>query len=200
MSITIDDVPLDSGKLGLTTVGEVISHVTRGNKLVVQLLIDGSEPDYSGMDTLRARPIADSAIYIETACPVAVCRSVLDSLDETLVEADGLRVQAAEFFRKGDAAAGLPKLGLCFTLWHNAQDALGKVGRLLKADLETLSLEDGQSVREVLVAFAAQLTQLKDAIESRDYVLCCDVLTYDMDTASNDWKSAVAALRRIATK
>lgn len=196
MSITIDDATFDSSKLGFTTVGEVLSHVARENKLIVQLLIDGSEPDMAGMEDVRAKPLAGSAIYIETSTAPAICRGVLDSIDETLVEADSFRGQAAEHFRKGDATNGLPKLGHCFSLWNNCQDALGKVGLLLRADLKAIQTEEGSTIEDVLARFAGQLRSLRDALEARDYVLCCDVLTYDMDAASTEWKSAVAALRR----
>ena len=45
MSVTVDHEDLAVDAIGLTTVGQVLSHLQRDNKLVVNLLIDGSRPD-----------------------------------------------------------------------------------------------------------------------------------------------------------
>jgi len=45
MSVTIDREPLAVRELGLQTVGQVLAHVAKDNRLVVQVLIDGQEPD-----------------------------------------------------------------------------------------------------------------------------------------------------------
>lgn len=199
MSVTVDDVRFEPASMGYTTIGEVLSHVAKNNRLVVQLLIDGSVPDLSRMDDVRSQPLDGREVFIETAPPLAIAREVLVAVDETMVTAETLREQAAEAFRVGDAPGGLGKLSGCFATWHNAQDSLAKVARLLRVDLGELKTEDGRTVAAVMSRFAENLRTLRDALEARDYVLCCDVLTYDMAELRGEFKLATAALHDAAS-
>ena len=45
MSVTVDDELLPADEMGLQTVGQVLAHLQKENRLVVQVLIDGHEPD-----------------------------------------------------------------------------------------------------------------------------------------------------------
>lgn len=193
MGVTVDDVSLEVDRLGLSTVGEVLSHVARGNRLVVQLLLDGSEPDLGRIDVLRSETLSGRTLFIETVQPLDIARDVLESVGESMREADALRIDAAEQFRAGQASAALQKLSGCFALWINGQDSIGKVAKLLKLDLTRVQV-DTRSAEELLAGFAGQLRQLRDALEARDHVLCCDVLTYDMESARQDWEALVEAL------
>ena len=53
MSVTIDHELLDVDQMGLSTVGQVLSHLHRDNRLVTNLLIDGESPDLSAMGVVR---------------------------------------------------------------------------------------------------------------------------------------------------
>lgn len=198
MSVTIDDLPLEAGNLGMATVGDVLNHVAKDNRLVVQLLIDGFEPDLGGMEVVRARKLADCTLFLETARPTQIARDALEGIDATIEQAETLRLEAAELFRSGDPAVGLQKLAACFSLWHNTQDSVGKIAKLLRVDLALVKTADGRAVKEIIEGFAGQLRQLRDALEARDYVLCCDVLTYDMEGIAPDWRSATGAMRVVA--
>lgn len=193
MGVTVDDVSLEVERLGLSTVGEVLSHVARGNRLVVQLLLDGSEPDLGEMDSLRSRKLKGCSLFIETVQPLEIARDVLESVKAGIVESDGLRVDAAERFRNGDASGALQKLSGCFATWINAQESVGKVAKLLRLEL-TRVVVDERTAEQVLAEFAGSLRQLRDALEARDHVLCCDVLTYDMERVQEDWEKLVGAL------
>ena len=57
-SVTVDREPLAVADLGFSTVGQVLSHLQRdNNRLVVQVLIDGQEPDGTALAALRQRPL-----------------------------------------------------------------------------------------------------------------------------------------------
>jgi hypothetical protein len=47
MSVTVDHQPLATETLGLKTVGQVLAHLQRQDRLVVHVLIDGQEPNLS---------------------------------------------------------------------------------------------------------------------------------------------------------
>lgn len=198
MAVTVDDALLETDKLGLSTLGDVLSHVIADDRLVVQILIDGDEPDLSRLDSLRATSLSGCTVYIETARPIHLAREALAGVHDGFTLADQLRQESAELFRTGDTAGGLQKLAGCFTHWQATHDSVGKVARLLRVDLQLVRTSSGKNVTELIGAFASQLRLLKDALEARDYVLCCDVLTYDMETLASDWHEAIAALRRTA--
>lgn len=198
MSLTIDDLSLSPSSLGLATIGDVLSHVAKENRLVVQLLIDGSEPDLSDLPALRLQSLEGKTLFLETALPQQIASDVLNSVTDSLGQADEHRVSAAESFRSNDPAAGMQKLALCFSLWQHTQSSITQVAQLLQIDPESIRLSDGSSLQSIATNFASALKQLKEAIEARDYVLCTDVLTYDMETTSEQWSAAAKAIRQAA--
>src|SRR4051794_17726658 len=110
MSVTIDDQPLATDELGLTTVGQVLTHVQRGKRLVVHLLIDGHEPDLGQLGALRGAPLTNHTLYIETAEPKRMALDVLKQIEGHLEETDGLRKQAVELLRASNVVKALEKL------------------------------------------------------------------------------------------
>src|SRR5437762_10167804 len=84
MSVTIDREPLAVRELGLSTLGQVLAHVSREDRLVVQVLIDGQEPDIEQFGTVRATPIDGRTIFIETANSAELAISVLDEVVDQL--------------------------------------------------------------------------------------------------------------------
>ena len=54
MSVVVDQKPLEAEHMGLKTVGQVLAHLQRDNRLVVHVLIDGQEPDLERMSAVRA--------------------------------------------------------------------------------------------------------------------------------------------------
>jgi predicted DNA-binding protein (UPF0251 family) len=193
MGVTVDDVRLEVDRLGLSTVGEVLSHVARGNRLVVQLLLDGNEPDLREMDAVRRRSLSGCSVFIETAEPLEIAREVLRGVETSVEEVERLRLESAELFRAGDAARAMQSLAGCFAAWGNARESVEKVAKLLRLDLTAVSAGE-TTAEQILSQFAGQLRQLKEALEARDHVLCCDVLTYEMENTREDWRTLVSAL------
>jgi hypothetical protein len=197
MSVMVDDSPLSIRELGLNTVGDVLTHVASDDRLIVQVLIDGTVPDLSQLDRVKQTRLDDCTLFVETARPRVIAHEALDVVEESLAQAEKLRTESAELFRTGDAAGAMQKLSGCFGIWNNAQDSLGKVAKLLRIDLARVEAGKGMTAKGVVEAFAGHLRQLRDALEARDYVLCCDVLTYEMETVAQDWQATIKALRKI---
>jgi hypothetical protein len=194
MSVTIDDHPLAAEQLGLTTVGQVLSHVARANRLVVNVLIDGEEPDLGQMPTVRAVPLVGRTVYVETADPREMAREVLDGVASHLSEADAYRTEAAEALTAGQHPRAMQKLNACFGIWQHAHQSVVKTAQLLRVDL-TQTYAGGQTIAEMLVGFAEQLRQIKGALEGRDFVSLADTLAYEMTETTERWTAAIDALR-----
>lgn len=195
MSVTVDDEPLAAELLGLSTVGQVLSHLQARNRLVVHVLIDGREPNLERIDALRNQPLSDRVVYIETVEPHRIAAEVFDSVQILLIEADQLRAQAVEHLQAGEHADALKKLANCFTTWTHTQASVEKVARLLRVDLERVQLSNGRSLRAWLNTFTGQLGEIRSALEARDYSQLADVLAYEAHDAGTRWQEAVDAIR-----
>jgi hypothetical protein len=194
MSVTIDHEPLAAEKMGLKTVGHVLAHVQKENRLVTSLLIDGEEPDLNRIGTVRQALLMGHTLYIETTDPAQMALDVLADVEDRLGETDRLRLDAANFLQQGQPSRAMEKLSGCFSAWQTAQESVLKVSQLLKIDLETMRVS-GRPLARLVDDFTSQLRQIKSALENRDFVTLGDILTYEATDTSNRWRDALTALR-----
>ena len=194
MSVTVDQEPLAAEEMGLTTIGQVLAHLRRDNRLVTNLLIDGCEPDLNRIGTVRQAPLIGHTVYIETADPGQMALDVLSEVESQLREADRLKSDAVELLQKNQPVKAMEKLSGCFTTWHNAQESVLKVSQLMDIDLESVRV-GGQTLQALLDVFATQLRQIKSSLEQRDFVTLSDILTYEATETSAQWRLALAAVR-----
>ena len=85
MSVTVDDQAVPAEQLGITTLGQLLTHVQRDNRIVVHVLIDGEEPDLSHLPKLRQSALQGHTLFIETTEPKAMALEVLAKKDFTRV-------------------------------------------------------------------------------------------------------------------
>ena len=195
MAVMVDDERLEVEELGLRTVGQVLSHLQRDNRLVVNLLIDGREPDLDQLCEVKRVPLGGRTLFIETAEPGDMALEVLQEVENQLAEAERLKGDAVDLLRRGGASnKAMEQLSACFRTWHTAQQALVKVAQLLRLDLDSVHAE-GRSLAEMLAGFTGQLRDIKQAIEARDFVTLGDVLAYEMTDTPAQWSAALAAVR-----
>ena len=194
MSVTVDHEPLAAETMGLMTVGQVLAHVQRENRLVTSLLIDGEEPDLNRIGTVRQALLRGHTLFIETTDPERMAMDVLSDVEDQLRETDRLRLDAIDFLQQGHPNRALEKLSGCFSAWQIAQESVVKISQLLKIDLETMRV-NGRPLARLVDDFTAQLRQIRGTLESRDFVTLGDILTYEATETSNHWRDALAALR-----
>lgn len=198
MSVTVDHQPMAAEKMGLRTVGQLLSHLQRDKRLVVHVLVDGEEPDLARLSRLRQIPVQGHTIFVETAEPSQMALEVLDAVQEQLQQTDPLKEEATRLLRANQCASAMEKLSGCFSTWQHAQESVLKTAQLLRIDLSAIHAGD-QTLTQLLELFTGQLRQIKSALEDRDYVLLCDTLTYEMTQTSTQWQSAIDALRQAIT-
>lgn len=196
MSVTIDHEPLAAEKMGLRTIGQLLSHIQRDNRLVTNLLIDGQEPDLDRISTIRHSLLNSHTLFIETADPEIMALDALDEVEEQLRETDRSRADAVAMLQRGQTNKALEKLSGCFSTWQNAQESVLKVAQLLRINLEGVSVL-GMPLTQLLGSFGEQLRQIKSALENRDFVTLSDILTYEANETSSQWRQAFDALRQI---
>ena len=195
MSVTVDHENLEVEALGLRTIGQVLTHVHRDNRLVINLLIDGQQPDLDRLPQVRQSPINGHTLFIETAEPRAMALEVIAEVESQLHEADRLKGEAVDLLQKsGGAGKAMERLSGCFSTWHNAQESVVKVARLMRLDLDGVSVA-GRSLSALIGEFSAQLRQVRQALEARDFVTLGDVLAYEMTETTAHWRTALGAVR-----
>ncbi|HYE17663.1 MAG TPA: hypothetical protein VEA69_04420 [Tepidisphaeraceae bacterium] len=195
-SVTVDHQSMPVQEMGFETVGQVLAHLQKDNRLVVHVLIDGREPDLAEMGDLRRTPLRDHTLFVETADPRQLAGNVLKEVEEQLAEADRLRAEASELIVKGQNQRAMEKLSGCFTTWQHAQESVLKTAQLVRLDLQDV-IVDGRPLSEMVGEFAGQLRSIKVALENRDFVGLNDILTYEAAETSDRWRRAVGEVGRV---
>ena len=196
MAVMVDDKPLPAEQLGLTTVGQLLAHIQKDNRLVVHLLIDGEEPGAGKLAQLRATTLAGHTLYVETAEPKRMALDVLKEIEAHLKETDQLRTECVELLRANNTLKALEKLRGCFSTWQHAQESVLKTAQLLRIDLARIVV-DGRPFTEVLRAFSEQLRLIKRSLENRDFVSLIDTLVYETAETSDNWLAAIRSMRSV---
>jgi hypothetical protein len=194
MSVTVDHRPLAIENLGLKTVGQVLAHLQKHDRLVVHVLIDGEEPDLDHLPQVKQAPVNGHTVFIETADPRQMAVDVLDEVEAALDEADRLKNEAADLLGRNQNAPAMEKLSGCFTTWQHAQESVLKTAQLLRIDL-ALIRAGGRTMQELFEEFSRQLKQIRTSLESRDFVTLSDLLLYETTETSAQWRSAIVAMK-----
>lgn len=194
MTVIVDEQPLAAEKLGLQTIGAVLDHLQGQGRLVVHLLIDGNAPDLNQLETIRKMPLSEHTLFVETSEAKKMAGEVLREMESLLEEAEQAKKLAVQLLQSNQPAKALEHLGWCFTIWHQAQDAVQKTAQLLGLSLESMEVE-GTKLPQLIEEVTAPLRQVKSALESRDFVLLNDTLAYEMPHITQQWQTIINTVR-----
>lgn len=172
-----------------------MSHLSRGNRLVVQVLIDGQEPDPSRLGVVRRERLDGHELFIETADARELALEALAHVEEQLKEADRLRAEAAELLGRGLHVRAMEKLSGCFSTWQHAHESVLKTAQLMRIDLAEVDVGGGATLDEMLGEFTGQLRAIKRSLEGRDFATLTEILTYEPSLAGARWRAALVGLR-----
>jgi hypothetical protein len=196
MSVIVDDQTLPAEQLGLTTLGQLLNHLQRDNRLVVHVLIDGQEPDLARLPVLRQSPLTGHTLFIETTEPRTMAMDVLMEVEHQLHEADRLSADAVVLLRSNQTVRAMEKLRGCFSTWQHAQESVQKIAKLLRIDLKRIVV-DGKPFTDTLESFTQQLRLIKTSLENRDFVSLIDTLVYETSETSSHWQAAINSMRSV---
>lgn len=196
MSVTVDCKSFAIEPLGLETVGELLSHLKKKNRLVVQVLIDGQEPDLHQLPTVRQSHLRNHIVFVQTTEPARMALDALAEIQSQLDEADRLKCDAVAELQRNSTVKAMEKLSGCFSTWQHAQQSFCGVSQLLGIDPGQVRVGD-HSVEQLMVDFSGRLRQIKTALEARDFVLLSELLRYGMSQAAEQWHGAIGALRNV---
>jgi hypothetical protein len=194
MSVTVDEQVLHAEKLGLRTVEQVLKHLRRRNRIIVNVLIDGKQPDLDRLGSIKKALVANHTVFVETADPRQMASEVLSEVESQLDEVDRLKNESATLLQRNQVAPAIEKLGGCFTTWQHAQEAILKISQLLRIDLHHIKA-GGRALNELMDECASHLRQIKIALEDRDFTALTELLVNKMTSQCAQWRDAIRSLR-----
>ena len=196
MAVLVDHEPLETEQMGFRTVGHVLAHVRRENRLVTSLLIDGLEPDLGRIATVRQAPLIGLDLSIKTADPRRMAFDILGEVEVQLDEADRLRAGSATLLRQNQPSRAMEKLSGFFSIWQSAQQTMLKTARLLRVDPQCVQVGD-TSLMSLLERFAVHLNDIRAAVERREFSILGDILMHEAAETSGQWREALDAVRNV---
>lgn len=196
MSVKVDDQIMPAEELGLKTVGQVLSRLKRDNRLIINVTIDGQQPDPLRIRAIKKYPVAQHTVYIETADPRQMAREVLDEVEAQLSEAERLKTETTRLLNSQQFAPAIERLGGCFKMWQHAQESLLKTAQLLRVEPERIKVH-GRALTELLAEFTTHLRQVRSALDVRDFATLGELLTNKMTRAVEQWRDAIRSFRGV---
>ena len=196
MSVTVDRQPLPAESLGLKTVGQVLSHLKKDNRLIVRVLIDGAEPELKRIRVVKKFALIEHTVQIETADPRQMARAVLAEVEEELGEAQRITAESTMLLRQNEVAPAVEKLSGVFTTWQHVHESLLRTAELLRISPDVIKVR-GRAMTELLREIRSHLGQVRTAVEGRDFSTLTDLLAHKMSQSAEQWRDAIRSFRGV---
>lgn len=164
------------------------------DRLVVEVSVDGETLLNPALSERLVRPIAGiGQVDLASAEPRELAVAALREAADQLEMAGDAHIEVANELRAGRAAKAIEQFGTLLGVWSAVQSSVRNAGYILNHDLGTMEC-DGRPVREDFAELAGRLRDVRDAFESRDYVLLADILKYEMPEVCQAWRVLILNL------
>jgi len=200
MRILVDEQPYQPRVSGEQTIRELAHAVCApaagpAQRVVVNVRCDGRQIDGDELDAVLQRPLHHfEQLELLTLPLLELARSTLTQTIQTFEEASASRSQIADLLAEGQQAAAMQKLLSFFEAWQRVQQSMLVCAEAMNIDLDGVRVRQ-LALSDILGLIRGQLTQLKEAIASGDFVVVGDVLRYDMEESMEYWGAFLDHLR-----
>jgi hypothetical protein len=130
-------------------------------------------------------------IRLTTADPRELVAGTLDEVATAMPLAESEQGAATEAIHQGRVDQSLAHLASALGVWDQARQVVDHSARLLQLPLEELDCGPDGDARMTISArttvLAASLTEVKSAIQARDWAGLADVLAYDLGPQAAAW-------------
>lgn len=199
MDLFIDDKATDPDFTEGKSLDEALRYVQTdicdGHRFVVRVTCDGQEILADDMEDVLRKP-ADSFERLElfTSTKGSLVAEAMKEAHASLEQTDRACREAGELLSQGKTAEGIEALGECLAVWQQIHEAVAKSFQLLALKTDSITIQD-EPLEVVLGKPRDILTQVKEALESRDMILLADLLIYDLTEVTAQWLAIVNRLR-----
>lgn len=198
MPIIIDDEQLDNSDPPAPTIGQVLEQIKRNqpNRLVVQVLIDGEEPE---LPAQWNQPVSQRTMFVHTADRRQLATDALASASRILEDSDAHRLHAIENLSAGDSQQAMQPLAQWFASWQQVPKAVLQSAQAVGLALDQNSNQQSP-ISKLIADLAIQLRQIQTALQSKDYVTLSDILNYEAPEHLDQWRQIIHTTRQTCTQ
>ena len=198
MDVYIDGAALPTEQESDAVVGDIVDNIrgrlAANRRLLVGVRCDDRDAAGADIEPLLAEPLAQfQRVEFTTASADDLATDLLEQISGLLAETRPVQSEVVELLAQGSTARAMELLAGCLPIWSQSQEGLCRATEVLGLDLDTVPFE-GAPVAEFICQLAEALSNLRDALESRDYVALADVLAYEMEPVTQRWERLNTAL------
>ena len=203
MDIFVDGQSIDGGFVeNITTVEQAVQHIQAdvcgSDRMVVSLRCDGQAVPAEAMTDTLSRSISSfDRLDIATGTKSSLVIEAMEQASTCLSETEAACRQTAEMLTEGKTAEAAQSLRDCLRVWQQIHEAVAHSIEMLRLDLEQATVND-RPLLEIIGRPRDALLQVRDALQSQDYVLLADILQYEFSEVTDCWQAVIGRLRHEA--
>ncbi len=202
MQVLLDDqpVPIDRPTLAAALRAAQDAARVRG-RIIVEAYADGTQVSDELLSSPSDEPVNIRQLAMRSAEPRALVSFTLTDAADALVHVADDHDKVGRDIQAGRTQQALGKLGESIATWQAVCDILNKGATLLKLDLDSVTLDDGDPtpLSGRFSAMLERLASIRTALESQDFSALSDILLYDMAPLARQWSvtmKTIAAMVR----
>lgn len=197
MIVTLDGERL-SGQWGAPASLEALVEQVRrehlGERVVVEIALNGHSLVTDSLERQLPAKLADAdQVDLASAAPRALAVEALRETATRLSDAAQAHHRAAETLQGGRVVDAVNDFGALLNVWQDCQRTITDAAVLLREDVTT-RLIDQRTIRDQFNDLAHKLREVRDAFESRDFVLLADLLEFEMPGLCRRWSELLDTL------
>ena len=148
--------------------------------------------------TLQKPAASFDRLDVSTSTRGELVAEAMSQASTALLQTETEIQRIADLLTEGKKTArGCPPWGKCMSVWQQMNDAVNKSIQILELDAQKMLIGD-EAMADILAKPMEVLLQVKQALESKDYVLLADTLQYEFGDVTQQWHSVIAEIRREA--
>lgn len=178
----------------LETVIEQTGATIAPRRMIVSVRLNGDLLDARGLDTALKQELRESdQVDLESGTREELAAAALRGVAENLRDAGDSVGDVSQQLNSGQVEDAMQQIGAFIGIWQTCRTAIVQCSTVLSRDL-TQEAVDGQPLSDRFGELATRLTELRDAMQARDFVLVSDLLFYEMPTLCSDWADMLRQL------
>lgn len=163
-------------------------------RIIVTIRCDDKDVEEQGIDAVMAQsPTQYQRLDFATARLAELAVGAMEASQAILSETRLKQDQAIELLSQDQNGPAVEALAECIAGWSQSHETVIKTISLLGIEIDHLTY-DGKQILDILNEVAHQLTQLKECLQTGDFVLLNDLLQYEIAPWFDQWEGMVESI------
>lgn len=175
-------------------VAQIKPRLADRERIIVTIRCNDQPVKEQDVDTvMRQSPTQYQRLDFETAGLMELAVGAMEAAQVILSETRLKQDQAIELLSQDHNGPAVEALAECIGGWSQSHEAVIKTISLLGIEIDHL-MYDGKKIVDILGEVAHQLTQLKECLQTGDFVLLNDLLQYEIAPWFDQWEGVVESI------